>query len=620
MRSSLLVLGCVACAVLAACEDDGGVPIDVGLPPLQDAAPKDRGLRCVPQSEVCNAEDDDCDGLIDEAEGVRAQVFGDVEHCGACFQACAGPDAEYVCRVGQCVIVACTPGFGDYNGDPADGCETDCVITAGGREICDDGDNDCDGAVDEGFDLQSDPAHCGGCTRACPPPPGGRATCVEGQCAIEGCEPGFVDLDGVAANGCEYRCTPRGTDGAREACNGIDDDCDGRVDEAVDRVPPPDTCGDAGVCGPVCDGADTCPPDEDCLDGICVPRDVPDLPCDGDAACQAVHPGLACLADVRLVDGEPVSARRCAPRGHGPVCDGPAGYRCVRPLDFQLGDEFGLCDTLDNDCDGRVDEDYAGTLLLDDRQTARPCSAGQGACLREGTVVCAEGGRGTTCSARAGEPLGLRDDACDGVDADCDGRIDEDHPDDWLPLPGGGEIFAYEASRPGATDERAGRPLDPDVPGGVSIEARACSRPGALPWADVTWDEAEAACAALGARLCTGEEWGAACGGPGEQGWPYGDAFDGQACNGGAFDADPAAPGDQDRALPTGARLRCARGGVHDLSGNVKEWTADRRDDLRVVRGGGYGSNLADGLRCDQVDDLKDPALRHPAIGFRCCR
>lgn len=99
-----------------------------------------------------------------------------------------------------------------------------------------------------------------------------------------------------------------------------------------------------------------------------------------------------------------------------------------------------------------------------------------------------------------------------------------------------------------------------------------------------------------------------------------GDAFDPGACNGGALDVDPGAEGAQDGPLPTGELLACVRAGAHDLSGNLKEWTAERLDDLRVVRGGGFESNLAAGLRCDQVDDLKDPALRHPAIGFRCCR
>jgi hypothetical protein len=65
-------------------------------------------------------------------------------------------------------------------------------------EVCDGIDNNCGGAVDEGFDLQSDPNNCGVCGNSCA---GG--VCQAGSCV----------------------CTP-----STEVCNGIDDDCDGVVD------------------------------------------------------------------------------------------------------------------------------------------------------------------------------------------------------------------------------------------------------------------------------------------------------------------------------------------------------------------------------------------------------
>ncbi|MEZ4434103.1 MAG: SUMF1/EgtB/PvdO family nonheme iron enzyme [bacterium] len=614
MACAGLVLG-----ALAGCEGETAGAFDVGLPPLADFEVLDQQPRCVPRDERCNGADDDCDGVADEAAGVQAQVFSDVEHCGACGRACAGDNATFACRVGTCVVTGCTPGFGDYNGDPDDGCETDCVITAGGREDCDGRDNDCDGVIDEGFDTASDMLHCGGCGRACPALPQASPRCVEGGCRVETCESGFVDLDGLAENGCEYACAPRGGDGPGEVCNGADDDCDGRVDEAADRMPPPDTCGASGVCARECDETGGCDGTDRCLDGICVPSEVPDMPCETDAACQRVHPGLACLADGRLEAGAVVITRRCQPRGHGPVCDGPAGYRCVRPLVFSPGDEFGACDAIDNDCDGRVDEDYAASLLLDDRVTPRPCSVGIGACARPGVVRCAADGRGTTCAAVAGRPERNDDPDCDGVDDDCDGELDEDHIDDWVRV-AGFEIYAYEASRPGSTRVTPGIRVDPQDPAAGFREARACSQANVLPWTDVTWEEAAAACAAAGARLCSGAEWQRACGGAVGDPFPYGNVYDGQRCNGGAFDGDAMTPGDQDVARPTGSLLGCARAGVSDLSGNVKEWTTEALDELRVVRGGSYETNLAAGLRCDQAGDLKDPALRHPGIGFRCCR
>ena len=46
---------------------------------------------------------------------------------------------------------------------------------------------------------------------------------------------------------------------------------------------------------------------------------------------------------------------------------------------------------------------------------------------------------------------------------------------------------------------------------------------------------------------------------------------------------------------------RCERGGVYDLSGNLKEWVSDRLGNLRSVRGGSYATVLEGGLTCEQM-------------------
>ena len=51
-------------------------------------------------------------------------------------------------------------------------------------------------------DTDTDPAHCGGCGRACAPPHA-LARCAGGICTIDACETGFADCDAKADTGCE---------------------------------------------------------------------------------------------------------------------------------------------------------------------------------------------------------------------------------------------------------------------------------------------------------------------------------------------------------------------------------------------------------------------------------
>jgi hypothetical protein len=609
--------------VLTGCDDGESaapaLPVDMGDAAV-DAEIIDGG--CQPSPEICNGRDDDCDGKVDgDDDDLNEQLFADPDNCGACGVTCAADNAETICANGACFIQACEFGYSDYNADPVDGCESDCLITAGGREICDTVDNDCDGAVDESFDLQTDVAHCGACGNVCPEAEHGVSACTDGACGVVQCDRDWVDLDGDPATGCEYRCTPASTDRIREFCNGRDDDCDGVVDEAADLAPPPeDLCGTDGVCGAACAQDAHCDAGERCTDaGICVPMDggPANQPCEDDADCHAAHGGYSCLSNTQIIDGERVVERRCVERTAGAVCDGEAGFRCARPPTYQRGNEVGRCDGQDNDCDGRIDEDYAAALF-DDGGRPRQCEVGQGACSRAAAVTCAPDGLGTLCTAQAAEPATDRDATCDTIDDDCDGLVDEDFQQAWT-AQDGYEIFAYEASRPGASDAAPGVDPDPEDALVVYRGGKACSVPGVLPWANLTWVEARDACRAVDARLCTADEWAGACGAP-ALAYPYGEHFDDQTCNGGGYDVDPATPGLQDAALPTGQLALCVLDGTYDLSGNLKEWTDDRRDGLRPVRGGGFESNVAGGLTCEQRGDLKPQDFRSAAVGFRCCR
>lgn len=176
---------------------------------------------------ACPAGTGDCDGLVEN--GCEADVTSDVARCGSCDTACSFDRATGACVAGACRVDACDAGFGDCDADGSNGCETatdtsvehcgGCNLLCdppngtgrcheGGCEIasCAAGFADCNGQLADGceVDMRSDPAHCGGCDRACPGSgrPNTEVTCVTSACAL-GCVDGYSDCDGLTANGCE---------------------------------------------------------------------------------------------------------------------------------------------------------------------------------------------------------------------------------------------------------------------------------------------------------------------------------------------------------------------------------------------------------------------------------
>ncbi|MEK7606633.1 MAG: MopE-related protein, partial [Patescibacteria group bacterium] len=85
-----------------------------------------------------------------------------------------------------------------------------------------------------------------------------------------------------------------------------------------------------------------------------------------------------------------------------------------------------VCDTIDNDCDDKVDEPFKPPLI---KATAaalgNSCTVGRGACARNGEMVCTADGKATACSVDAGKPVV---EICDGLDNNCDDETDENCP------------------------------------------------------------------------------------------------------------------------------------------------------------------------------------------------
>jgi hypothetical protein len=311
--------------------------------------------------EVCDGVDNDCDGLVDEDLGSTSCGLGSCQH-----------------TVTNCL-----------NGQPVE-CNP---LEGAAAEICDGVDNDCNGQTDEGL---------------------GQLACGEGNCfhTVLAC-----------VGGVPQQCDP--FQGAQaEVCDGVDNDCDGDADEELGTV----TCG-KGIClheGPYCIGGKIVSCDAflgaqfeicDTLDNDCdglVDEDIPVLTC-GLGACQHSVPGCQ---DGQLQD-----------------CD---------PYEGVLEE---VCDKVDNDCDGQVDEDLGSTVC------------GLGECEHE-TFHCLMG-QTHECN-----PLeGAADEICDGLDNNCDGNVDEDFQD--FDLDGVADCLDDDDDNDDDPDETDCEQFNPDIAHGL---------------------------------------------------------------------------------------------------------------------------------------------------------
>ena len=317
-----------------------------------------------PGIEVCDGRDNNCDGGTDE--GFNKQ--SDIRYCGNC-EPCALRNAVPRCVVGMCQLDVCSPGFVNLNLTQGDGCEYQCTFR--GVDVCNGADDDCDGMTDEGIIKETDPRNCGGCGTVCSYA-NAVGTCSNSQCGLGGCNQNFYDLDGKPATGCEYFCVNSGA----ETCDGVDNNCDGRVDEGFAIATDPNNC---GQCGRKCQFANagaTCSQNQ-CQMGTC-----------GDGYTNANN---------SMADG----------------CE----YKCTAS---NGGNE--ICDGKDNDCDGKIDESDSrdGGNCYPDATVGCDAAAGtcQGLCVL-GKYKCL-GGQLACQNFQTPRP-----ETCDNLDNNCDGTPDE---------------------------------------------------------------------------------------------------------------------------------------------------------------------------------------------------
>ncbi len=347
--------------------------------------------------ELCDNKDNDCDGTIDDGAGTTP-YYADTDNDGF-----GDPSVS---------VTGCTipPG---YVADNTDCNDNDNTVYPNAPELCDGKDNDCDGNIDEGVQTVF-----------------------------------FADADGDGfgnINDTLHRCTaPAGyvnnnTDcddnnnainpAATEITDGIDNNCNGQIDEGslstfyldfdTDGFGDPANSTQAATAPPgyVSDNTDCDDTNSAIFPGAPELCDGEDNDCDGniDEGVQTVF-----FADA---DAD----------GFGNIND--TLHRCIAPVGYVIDNTDcndndntvypnapELCDGKDNDCDGNIDEAVQNVFYLDFdndgfgniNDTTHACSVPAGYVADN-----------TDCDDNNNAVNPAATEITDGIDNNCNGQIDE---------------------------------------------------------------------------------------------------------------------------------------------------------------------------------------------------
>jgi len=372
--------------------------------------------------ELCNGEDDDCDGFIDDDDpdvigtstwyaDSDADGYGDST---ASHEACDAPSGY----VGYAAATDCD--------------DSDATVHPAATEVCNGVDDDCDGLIDDDDggvvgtttwyrdgdgDGDGDPSR-----------------------SVDACDApsGYVS-DGSDCDDSDAGAYP----GATETCDGTDNDCDGSTDEADASDASTwygdgdsDGYGNAGLTQQACTAPSGYVSDStDCDDGDAAIHPGATELCDGDDNdCD----GLTDDADGGVV-GAGTYYRDSDGDGYGDAgsnttaCAAPSGYvssttdcddrdAAVNPGASEI------CDGVDNDCDGLTDDDDSGVTGVSTWYRDND-SDGYGDITRSASACSAPSGYiadASDCDDYSSAVYPGATEVCDGDDNDCDGLTDDD--------------------------------------------------------------------------------------------------------------------------------------------------------------------------------------------------
>jgi hypothetical protein len=363
--------------------------------------------------ETCAPYDEDCDGTINEGQDDGTLIDTDTWYKDADSDG-YGTDSD--------TIQQCDRPNG-YVLDGGDCDDANRFVSPSAPEVCDGLDNDCDDLTDD-----DDPGMTGEGTWY-PDTDGDGFGDPDGEVVVQCTEPDGHALD---SSDCDDT-NPTANPDEIERCNGVDDNCNGVTDEHLTLTAYEDADGDGY-------GADDAEPTEVCTFGA----GYAESPSDCDDTKAYVNPEgveicneLDDNCDGRTDEGVTIFAYIDDDGdGHGAIGTTPAelctittGYAatatdCDDSTSLRHPELTEICNGIDDNCDGRIDEGLTLTAYADED------GDGYGAIGASPEIVCEIGPGHSATATDCDDSTSLRHpgliEVCNGIDDNCDDQIDED--------------------------------------------------------------------------------------------------------------------------------------------------------------------------------------------------